>query len=151
MKEQLAALKQLDSLLIAIKKYTHITPKQGWVRTLRKTLGITINQFAKRLGVDPSRVVKIETAEIEDAVTLRTLQNVAQALDCQFVYYFIPNSSLEETIRDRANSVATEQVNRTSHAMDLEAQTVDEQWLAAQKDELTQELLDKPWKYLWNE
>ncbi len=54
--------------------------KQGWVRTLRKTLSITINQFAKRLGVDPSRVVKIETAEIEDAVTLRTLQNVAQAL-----------------------------------------------------------------------
>jgi len=150
MRSKLIRLKQLDRQLLALKEQgVHLAPKQGWVRTVRKALGMTIKQLAERLQVDPSRVVKIETSEIEGAVTLRTLQSVADALDCTFTYSFIPKSSLEKTVKHRAKMLATDQIKRTSHTMTLEAQSVDQQWLEEQVEALTDEILRKSWKHLW--
>ncbi len=147
MKNNLIALKQLDQQLSGLKGQTR--PAEGWARTLRKALGLTIKQFAKRLGVGPSRVVKIETSELDGAITLHSLQTVAAALDCHLVYSFVPNSSLEATIKARAKSIALAQVKHSSHTMDLEAQSVSQEWLDNQINELTQELLQRSWKYLW--
>lgn len=152
MKDTFLVIRQLDRQLLATKKSGgEFLPKEGWIRTIRKALGMTIKQLAKRLGVDPSRVVKIETSEIEGAVTLHTLRSVAKQLDCIFVYSFIPQSSLETTIKNRAKKMATEQIKRTAHTMDLEAQSVDKDWLEKQKEDLIAEYLSKNWKYLWEE
>ena len=152
MKDGMIVIKQLDQQLISLKNQgISLTPKQGWVRTIRKALGLTIKQLAKRLDVDPSRVVKIETAEIEGRVTLRSLQTVAEQFDCHFVYGFVPRTSLESVIKNRAKQMALAQVKRTSHTMDLEAQSVDQKWLEEQVNELTDELLRRSWKHLWEE
>ena len=152
MNSNLIALKQLDLQLLSLKKQGYyLVPKQGWVRTLRKTLGMTINQLAKRLHVDPSRIVKIETSEVQKAVTLRTLQSVAEAFDCTLVYSFIPNSSLEKSVQNQVRKIATEQIKKTAHTMDLEAQSVEQDWLDAELKDLTYELLHKSWKHLWEE
>lgn len=152
MKNSLITLKQLDQQFATLKEQDgSLMPAQGWVRTLRKALGLTIKQLAKRLGVDPSRVVKIETSEIEDKVTLHTLKTVASAMDCCFVYRFIPKSSLEEIIRNRARAVALTQLKRTAHTMDLEAQSIHQEWFEDQVKELTEELLRHSWKHLWEE
>ena len=152
MKNQLLTLRQLDQQLSHLKKEgAYNLPKPGWVRTLRKTLGITIKQLASRLGVNVSRVVKIEMAEVEGAVTLNTLKIVAQALNCTFVYSFVPNTSLETTLKQRAQSLAMEQVKRTAHTMSLEEQTVSSEWLNQQIQDLTEELLREPWKNIWKE
>ena len=145
-------LRQLDQQLKALKESgVAIVPQQGWVRTIRKMLGMTIKQLARRLGVDPSRVVKIEMSEAEGAVTLRTMQSVAEAMGCKFVCYLIPQTSLEDIIKSQAMKLAKEQIKRTSHTMDLEAQSVAKNWLAEQRKDLIYELLSKPWKYLWEE
>lgn len=149
MKNNLATLKQLDCQLTALKGLE--APKEGWVRSLRKALGLTIRQLAKRLGVGPSRVVKIESSEVDGAITLHSLKAVAAALDCRLVYGFVPNSSFEGLIRARAKAVARAQVKRSSHTMDLEAQSVSAQWLNSQIDELSEELLRASWKRLWEE
>lgn len=149
MKNSLVALKQLDRQLAVLKGLD--VPKKGWVRSLRKALGLTIRQLAKRLGVGSSRVVKIETSEVNGAITLHSLQAVAAALNCRLVYGFVPNSSLEELIRARAKTVAKAQVKRSSHTMDLEAQSVSAQWLNNQVDDLSEELLRASWKHLWEE
>lgn len=151
MKEKLTTLRQLDRRLLQVKEAGFLVPKQGWVRTIRKALGMTIKQLAKRLQVDPSRVVKIETSEIEDAVTLRTLKSVATAFDCRLVYGFVPRQTFEEMLLKRAKQLAAEQVKRTAHTMDLESQSVDESWLEDQTKELTDELLRKAWKQLWED
>lgn len=153
MKNDLITLKQLDRQLLSLKEQgaAYLLPKQGWVRTLRKALGMTIKQLAKRLGVDPSRVVKIETSEIEEGITLRSLQSVAKALDCRLVYSFIPESSLEEMVKRQARKIAIEQVNRASHNMDLEAQSVEKDWIEDQVKDLMDELLHKSWKHLWED
>jgi predicted DNA-binding mobile mystery protein A len=152
MKNDLITLKQLDRQLFTLKEQSGtMAPKQGWVRTLRKALGFTIKQLAKRLGVDPSRVVKIETSEVEGAVTLHTMQTVAESLNCQFVYVFLPKTSLEDMVKKRAKAVALQQVKRTSHTMDLEDQSINKQWFEEQVNNLTEELLQHAWRHLWEE
>ena len=127
------------------------TPKQGWVRTLRKALGMTIKQLANRLQVDPSRVVKIESSEPEGAVTLRTMQSVANSLDCVFFYGFMPKSSFESMLEERAYHLAKKQVERVAHTMALEDQAVDKSWIAQQTEKVAKELLSGSWKHLWEE
>ena len=76
-------------------------PKQGWVRLIRKAIGMTIKQLASQLQVDPSRVVKIESSEPEGAITLKTLESVAEKMNCKLVYTFLPNTSLEQMIEQK--------------------------------------------------
>lgn len=149
MHNNLLILKQLDDQLSLIKKIPS-TPKQGWVRTLRKALGMTIKQLAKRLEVNPSRVVKIETSEIEGAITLKTLNNVAEALGCVFVYRFVPKSSFEEMIQQQAKKIAIQQVKHSAETMHLEAQSVKQKWLEDQISLATDKLLRESWGHLWD-
>lgn len=151
MRDNLIRLKQLDQQLTSLKEKGYRMPKQGWVRTIRKALGMTIKQLARRLHVDPSRVVKIETSEIEGGITLRTMQSVAESIDCTFIYSFIPNSTLEEMVKVQARKVAMAEISRTAHTMDLEAQSVEKRWLSDQIEEEAQELLRKSWRKLWEE
>jgi predicted DNA-binding mobile mystery protein A len=150
MKDRLLIVKQLDQQFVTLKEHAiSQVPKQGWLRTLRKALGLTIKQLAKRLQVDPSRIVKMETAEPTGKLTLRTLKTFAEALECHFVYGFIPKTSLENVIRNKAKALALQQVQRTAHTMSLEEQTVNEEWLYVQLQDLTEELLKHSWKHLW--
>lgn len=152
MKNKHIRLKQLDQQLIALKNQgAMLAPEKGWVRTIRQALGMTIKQLAIRLGVDPSRVVKIETSEKDGAVTVRTLRTVASKLGCYFAYQFIPETRLEELIKKRARKIAVQSVQKTAYTMDLEAQSVEKQWLEDQITEMTYDVLQKSWKHLWEE
>lgn len=150
MKNQWIRVKQLDQQLLALKaNHAEAVPSEGWVRSIRKALGMTVKQLAKRLHVDPSRVVKIETSELEGAVTLRTMHQTAEQLHCHFAYQFIPQISLENYVRNRARELAETAVKRTAHTMDLESQSVEKKWLEEQIVEMTQSLLQKSWRHLW--
>ncbi len=150
MKNQWMRLKQLDQQLLTLKaNHAEATPPDGWVRSIRKALGMTVKQLAKRLHVDPSRVVKIETSELEGAITLRTMQQTAEQLHCHFAYQFIPKSSLEAYVKNRARELAEAAIKRTAHTMDLESQSVEKKWLEEQINEMTQSLLQKSWRHLW--
>ncbi len=150
MKEAKIILKQLDSRLMSVAgKDGLVVPQQGWVRTVRKAIGMTIKQLAKRLKVDPSRVVKIETSEPEGAITLKTLQTVAEKLDCRLVYALVPKSSFCKMVEHQALKLAAKQIKRTAHTMALEDQSVGSSWQKEQLKDLSQELLRKSWKHLW--
>ena len=147
MENKLVPLKQLDRYFQSVNVGSNAEealPKQGWLRLIRKSLGMTIKQLAKRLRCDPSRVVKIEMSEYEGAVTLRTMRAVAEKLECHFVYHLLPKNSLEKIIKKRARDIATKTVEKTTHAIDKE-------WLEEQITEMTYELLHKSWKHLWEE
>jgi len=150
MRDRLLKLKQLDQHLTPLCQIELKTPpKTGWARTIRKALGVTIKQLAKRLNVSPTRVVKIETEELNGSTTLQTLKRVANALDCDLIYAFVPKKSLTSIVRDRAGVIATEQIRRTAHTMNLEAQSVNQDWLKSQTDEQIDTLLNQSWKNLW--
>jgi predicted DNA-binding mobile mystery protein A len=144
------ALHQLDKELMQ-KALTSIhSPKSGWIRTIRKATGMTIKQLAKRIGVNPSRVVRMETDEPHERITLQTLQAAAQAMNCRLVYAFAPKEkSLTQLIQHQAEKAAIQQLQTVDHSMQLEKQGVIN--LTAQKNKIVEELLKHSWKHLWDD
>ena len=47
---------------------------------------------------------------------------IAESLDCVFVYGLVPRKTLEQTLRNQAAHVATKQISRVAHTMNLEDQ-----------------------------
>jgi len=123
-KQKNLAREQLDKTLrqfIPLKAV--VPPRKGWVRAIRDALGMTGEQLAARLNVNKQRVSRIEQDERFGKVTIKTLQNVAEALDCEFVYGFVPTESLEKTVRNQAQSVAKKRMSRSNRMMRLETTT----------------------------
>lgn len=98
-------------------------PKFGWVKEIRQALGMSMQDLATRLGVIPQRISRVEKDEINGKVTLETMQRAAEAMNCDFVYAFIPKQgSLEETVRQQARKLALEITSSVSASMKLEEQ-----------------------------
>lgn len=150
MKKRLLILKQLDRQLDA---WRHVSSnfKEGWIRKIRKSLGMTTKQLARRVGVNRSRVVKIEQAELEGALTVRTLQEVANALNCKLIYALVPNEPLSQMIDKQAREVAKKRLGRVAHSMLLEDQSVEINAQQEQLKELINELLSGSLKNLWDD
>lgn len=118
-----------------------IRPGRGWIKAIREAIGMTTGQFARRLGVAQPRVSALEKAEADGVVTLKSLRQAAEALDCDFVYALVPRKPLEQVVRDRARDVAERQLARTDQTMRLENQAVSKARMARARDELAAELL----------
>lgn len=156
MKNQWLMIKQLDQVLkdwqTVAKKYGR-RPKTGWVKAIRTALSMSAEQLANRLGLSRARITQLEHAEINDAVTLRTLKETAEALGCELVYAIVPknNSSLENIIKTRAKLMAKERVARVAHTMLLENQAVNKDVLNERVNEQTKILTERLNKKFWAE
>ena len=126
-------------------------PPRGWVRAIRDALGMTTSQLARRLGVDRSRIPRLEQAEADGSVTLKTLRQAAEGLGCTFVYAFIPIPSLEEAVRHRAETVAERELARIDHTMRLEDQALAAGDLERERSRLVADLLAGNPRRLWDE
>jgi predicted DNA-binding mobile mystery protein A len=126
-------------------------PPKGWIRAIRDALGMTTAQYAKRLGVSQPRVVAIEKAETNKAITLKSLERAAEALNCRVVYFFVPETSLEETVRSQAEFVAARQLSALNQTMRLEDQSVhDKEARKIMRENLVRELVKHPSR-LWDD
>jgi predicted DNA-binding mobile mystery protein A len=103
------------------------------------------------LGVSQPRVVAIEKAEREGAITLASLERAAHALDCRLVYALVPRRSLEDMVRERAELRARQLLESASHSMTLEAQGVGSSDEQVQFERLVQRLLERAGSDLWEE
>jgi predicted DNA-binding mobile mystery protein A len=126
-------------------------PRQGWIRAIRKSLGMTAAQLAQRLGHTPQSIHELERSEERGAITLKRLRNVAKALDCTLVYVLIPNRSLEETVRARARHVAAERVQNLEQTMRLENQALSPEHREAQIEDLAETLVRRDIRALWRD
>jgi len=104
----------LDRRLEPLCKLVVERPPQGWARAIRDALGMTKSQLARRMGVSSSTVAELERSEVRETITLASLRRLAKGLDCRVVYALVPNGadSLEVLVRDRAESLVSEQVPR---------------------------------------
>ena len=151
-KQKKLAREQLDETLKSFEPLKAMSaPRKGWIRAIRDTLGMTGVQLAKRLKVNQQRVARIEQDEVLGKVTLNTMQNVAEAMDCVFVYGVVARDSLEHIVRRQAERVAKKRMARSNQMMRLEKQELNE----AEKDKAMQTIIDEivetmP-KSLWDE
>lgn len=143
-------LQQLDETLARFADLKTVRPPRGWIRAIREAMGMSGRQFAARLGVSAPRVTILEREEISGGLSIKTLRQAAEALDCVFVYALVPRSSLADTVQGQAEKVARESLGRIAHSMLLEEQQLSpaeqKKTVAATVDELTRTLP----KDLWN-
>jgi predicted DNA-binding mobile mystery protein A len=142
---------QLDQALKRFKVLQAMNiPPKGWVRAIRDSLGMNGRQFAQRMSVSPARISKMESDEVAGAVTLKTLQRAAEALDCRLVYGLVPRTTLEDSVKKQIAVYAEQRFNRISHTMALE----DQELTAAEKKKarkaMEEELLRNIPKSLWD-
>ena len=132
----------LDEQLQPLRKMAPlIRPERGWIRAVRESLGMTTGQFAKRLGVAQPRVAALERGEANEVVTLKTLRQAAEALDCVLVYALVPKAPLEDAVKARALRIAEQQLARTDQTMRLENQAVSRARLERARQDLADEIL----------
>jgi predicted DNA-binding mobile mystery protein A len=126
-------------------------PPLGWIRTIREALGISTTQFARRLDVAQKNVIALEQREARGTITLGSLERAAKALDCQLVYAIVPRDSLQAIRERQAKFIARRRLDRVSHTMALEDQSVSPEERAAQEEDLAAELLATWPRSFWDE
>ena len=111
---------------------------------------MTARQLAARIGKSQTTVLSAERNEASGTVQLDTLQNLADALDCDLVYALVPRTSLRHRLERQACMIASKTVGRVSASMELEAQGVPEEESARQIDELAEEVLRVRKRDFWD-
>lgn len=117
-------IKQLDEKLQDLSVLQNVNmPIGGWVKAIRTTLGMSLEQLGHKLNVTKQSVQSLEKREKTGSITINLLKQTALAMDMQFVYALVPkDGSLEQLIERKAEIIAKEIVMRTSQTMALEDQ-----------------------------
>jgi predicted DNA-binding mobile mystery protein A len=131
--------------------FTEITSHNNWFQIIRESLGMSTRYLAKKMGITHGRVAQLQKAESNGSITLRNLQKLANSLECEMIYAFVPQKSLEDIIETKAKEIAKECINRVAHSMSLEQQGTSKEALKTQYEELVQELISQHPKKLWKE
>lgn len=129
----------------------HGLPREGWLRTVRTALGMSGTQLAKKLGVTKARIFKAEHDEPHGSVTLKTMQAMAEAMDCKFVYAIVPKKNVEDVITERALEKARAQAKTASTHMALEAQSLSKEQLEFEIERIATQIMDKMPPDFWND
>ncbi len=125
-------------------------PHVGWVKTIRKALGMNTRQLGARCNVSSERIIKIEADELEGRTTVATLDKMAKAMNCKLVYAFVPNSEMIKFIEKIAEDKARMQLTQTSHHMALEDQKTSIESMKDQIEILKGEILKNNIKHVWD-
>ena len=146
----------MNKRLILLRALTHKTgnlaqlrdaqpPKQGWISAVRQALGMTAKQLAERVGLSQPRIAKMELNE--NNLKISTMKKIAEGLDCDFVYGFVPKSSLQETINRQARKKAEAILSNVNTNMALEDQLADDTNILT---DVADEIIAKNIKRIWD-
>jgi predicted DNA-binding mobile mystery protein A len=145
------ARKQLERRLAPLREAMLIPPPKGWIRAIRDSLGMNDRQLAARMKVAPSRIPALERAEVNGGTTLRSLRQAAAAMNCTFVYAFVPNEPLDDILRQRARLQARRNISRLDHTMRLENQAALRSDLEAEEQRTLDRILSSSLRGLWDD
>ena len=150
-KQQLL-LQQTDKKLEGFKNLkSTVVPTKGWVNTFRIALKMSLRQLGNCLNITPQSTKEIEEREANGTITLKSLRDVANAMDMQMVYGFVSkHESLEHMIEKREKELATEIAMRTNNKMTLENQQDSMGRIEKAIAQKTNEIKSEMPKYLWD-
>lgn len=145
-------LQHLNNKMLGLAPIKEITmPPTGWIKAIRTAMGMSMQQLANKLSMSRQGVLDIEKREKAGSITIKSLNEIARALDMQLVYGFIPNDgSLDALIEKRAKEVATKIVLRTSNTMKLEDQGNSHKRIESAIRERAEEIKNEMPKILWD-
>lgn len=139
-------IRALDKKTSDLKSTKNIVPQSsGWIKTVREAIGMTVSQLAARLGVTQPRITKMESNE--DNLKLSTMKKAAEAMNCDFVYYFKPKTTFQNLVDEQAQKKAAEVLKTVNVNMALENQEIAED--EAVKD-FASDLINTKIKQIWD-
>jgi predicted DNA-binding mobile mystery protein A len=129
----------------------NLVPSLGWLATVRKALGISGQAAIKRAQISKAELYRIEKAEREGSLTLKTLRSMAHALGCELHYAVVPQHGMtvEQALYQQARQQAQAILAITDTHMKLENQATSVQELERQVEQLTQQLMAELPAWLW--
>ena len=125
-------------------------PKTGWIKTIRSAHKMSAAQLAKKLGVSRVSVTKAEKSEIEKTIMLSTLENIAQALNCDLHYVLVPKVPIHDYIQSVAITKAKVLTQEVRTTMMLEKQNISDHESQRIYQNFVKKLEENPHK-LWDE
>jgi len=137
------AMKQIErrlEKLRSISKDAHV--RTGWIAYMRQAMSMTLSTLAKSAGLSPATVQQIEKREMSGRVTIETMQKIAAAMECEFVYAFVPRQEFGSFLKSKATAKATRIVHEADVHMTLEDQRVSED-IKDRIDRIAEDLLAK--------
>lgn len=146
-------LEQLNKKMRLFDSLSKLTLAEiGWVYSLRSALGMSLGQLGKKLGMTAQSVKELEDREKEQTVSLKSLSEVARALDLQFVYGFAfkKNDNLKKIISRRAYALAQEIVLQTDRTMKLENQSISKARFKNAIKEKANKIIEEMPRNLWD-
>ena len=126
-------------------------PQEGWIRTMRNALGMSGAQLARKLKMSRAQISQAERNEVSGAVTLKSLQKMADAMGCRVVYAFVPEVPSNEMVVRRAREKAKQLVSKADTHMALEQQSLSSKDREFEIGRLQRKLLDKMPSDLWDD
>ena len=152
MKGKTLQLQQLNNKMAVFATLKQVSvPPTGWIKAIRMSIGMSMQQLGNKLSISKQGVLDIEKREKEGAITIKSLREIARALDMQLVYGFVPNDgSLEALIEKRAKELATQIVLRTSNTMHLEDQGNSKKRIEKAIEERAEIIKNERPKILWD-
>ena len=121
------------------------TPKPGWIATMRKALGISAPQLAKRMGITKPAIYQAERKEAQGGVTIKQMEKLAEAMGGRFVYAIVPETTVYAVLSEQARIKAEAIVKRASSHMALEKQSLSPDQMEQEIKQLADRLLvDRP-------
>jgi len=152
MKKSQLQFEQLEKKLKPFKALVNVVyPENGWVNTIRLSIGMSLEQLGKRLEITRQSTQSIEKREVDGSITLRSLREAGAAMDMILVYGFFPkDGSIDKLIEKKAKEIATEIVLRTSGSMKLEDQGNNPIRIKRAIEERAKEIIDEQPKKLWD-
>ncbi len=145
-------LQQLNSKMRGFASLKQVAiPPTGWIKAIRTAIGMSMQQLGNKLNVSKQGILDIEKREKDGSITIKSMKEIARALDMQLVYGFVPNDgSLDALIEKRATELATKIVLRTSNTMQLEDQRNTNKRIEKAIKERTEEIKNEMPKILWD-
>lgn len=128
-----------------------IRPAEGWLTTVRRALGMSGAHLAQRLGVTRARVSQAERAERDGAVTLKTMESMAEAMGCRFVYAIVPDTTTGALVEAQARRKARALLDRARLEMAFEDQSLPASDDTEAAERLARDLIDRMPRDFWSE
>ena len=145
-------LQQLNSKMRGFEALRQVAlPPTGWIKAIRTAFGMSMQQLGNKLNISRQGVMDTEKREKDGSITIKSLREIARAMDMQLVYGFVPNDgSLDALIEKRATALATQIVMRTANTMKLEDQANSKKRIEAAIRERATAIQNEMPKILWD-
>lgn len=145
-------LQQLNNKMLRLASLKEeVVPSTGWIKAIRTSIGMSMQQLGNKLNISKQGVLDIERREKDGSISIKSLREVAHVMDMKLVYGFIPlDGTLDALIEKKAKELAKQIVMRTAHTMQLEDQANSNERIETAIRERTAAIQNEMPKILWD-